>query len=524
MEEKFYEEETLDLREIFDLLMSRKWLIICVAVFGFVFAFGYTKLCIPYQFTASVSMYVKNATNKTAVDIVNQSDITAAQQLAATCIEILSDDVVSDAIGEKLIENYTPEELALYFLLEESDEGYKISTGSISSKVGYSTVNETELIRITATCGNPIIAADMCNYVTEIAPDILIRVVGAGAVEAVGEAKVPMAPSAPSAAKNSAIGFALGFIIAAGGVIIRFVFDNTIKSGDDAADRFDLPLIGEIPFYEFDDTERKNNKKSALYKFGGIKLKKKNIESEKERKTILDGEVPFAVKEAYNTMRNNMMFSLSTGKNNVFVVSSPLPGEGKSTSVANLCIAIGETAAKVLLVDADLRKPVQHRMFNLANKQGLSTVLAGMCSLDRAVHKRVHNNLDVLTSGPVPPNPSQILASENMADFINSVKDKYDFVVIDTSPINIVSDALVIAKNTAGLILVTRQDVTTYDQVERAVGSINMLDVNMLGIVVNSTESGGGKYGRYGRYGKYGYSYKYGYGEEKKNADKKILK
>ena len=512
MEEKYYEEETLDLREIFDLLMSRKWLIICVAVFGFVFAFGYTKLCIPYQFTASVSMYVKNATNKTAMDIVNQSDITAAQQLAATCIEILYDDVVSDAIGEKLVENYTPEELAPYFVLEETDEGYKINTASISSKVGYSTVNETELIRITTTCGDPVIAADMCNYITEIAPDILIRVVGAGAVEAVGEAKVPVAPSAPSASKNSLVGFALGFILAAGIIIVRFMFDNTIKSGEDAADKFNLPLIGEIPFYEFESDSGKSAKKSTFTKFSSFK--KKNVESDKERKTILDGEVPFAVREAYNTMRNNMMFSLSTGKNNVFVVSSPLPGEGKSTSVANLCIAIGETASKVLLVDADLRKPVQHKMFELTNKQGLSTVLAGMCNLEKAVHKRVYNNLDVLTAGPVPPNPSQILASENMVEFINSVKDNYDFVVIDTSPINIVSDAPVIAKNTAGLILVTRQDVTTYDQVEKAMGSVNMLDVNMLGVVVNSTESGGGKYGRYGRYGKYGYSYKYGYGEE----------
>ncbi len=510
MGEKYNNEEvTLDLKEIFDVLMSRKWFIICVAVFGFVFAFGYTKLCIPYQFTASVSMYVKNVTNKTAVDIVNQSDITAAQQLAATCIEILYDDVVSDAIGEKLVENYTPEELAPYFSLEETDDGYKIKTASISSKVSYSTVNETELIRIAVTCGDPVIAADMCNYITEIAPDILIRVVGAGDVEAVGEAKVPSGPSSPNATKNSLMGFALGFIVAAGLVVLRFIFDNTIKSGEDAADKFNLPLIGEIPFYALESDKRKSTGKNNIGKVGKFK-KNKNNENEKEIKTIIDGEVSFSVREAYNTMRNNMMFSLSTGKNNVFVVSSPLPSEGKSTSVANLCIAIGETDSKVLLVDADLRKAVQHKMFELTNKEGLSTVLAGMCSFEKAVHKKVYGNMDVLTAGPVPPNPSQILASENMVEFINSVKDKYDFVVIDTSPINVVSDALVVAKNTAGLILVTRQDITTYDEVERAIASINLLDVNILGIVVNSTEANGGKYGKYD---KYGYSYKYGYSE-----------
>ncbi len=517
MEEKFYDEETLDLREIFDVLFTRKWLIICVAMFGFVFAFAYTKICLPYQFTASVSMYVKNATNKTAVDIVNQSDITAAQQLATTCIEILSDDVVTDAIGEKLVENYTQEELMQYFNVDETADGYKIVTNSISSKLGYSTVNETELIRVTATCGDPVLAADMCNYVTEIAPDILIRVVGAGAVEAVGEAKVPTSPSAPSARRNAAVGFIIGFILAIVVIIIRFMFDNTVKSGEDAAERFNMPLIGEIPFYELANQSKAKKNTGVLNKIKNIGKTDKNVSSDEERKTMLDVKVPFAVEEAYNTMRNNLVFSLSTGNNNVFVVSSPLPGEGKSTSVANLCISIGETSSKILLVDADIRKPVQHKMFELTNKNGLSTVLAGMCSLDRAINRGVHKNLDVLTAGPIPPNPSQILASEKMAEFINTVKDKYDFVVIDTSPINVVSDSLVIAKNTAGIILVTRQDITTYDQVEKAISSINMLDVNMLGVVVNSTEASGGKYGKYGRYGKYSYSYKYGYAE---NADK----
>ncbi len=512
------EEITLDLREIFTIIYDKIWIILCVAVLGFVLAFGYTKFCIPYQYTSYVSMYVKNATNKAAVDIVNSSDMTASQELAATCIAILQEDVVTDEVGDMLLQNYTVDELMPYFVIEENGDGtYKIMTSSVLSKLYYSTVNETELIRVTATCGDPVIAADMCNYVAEIAPDILVRVVGAGAVEAVGVAKVPIYPSAPNAAKNAVIGFLAGFILAFGFFVFRYLIDNTIKSGDDAVQRFNLPLIGEIPFYEFGNQNKSKNKNTnkILARLG---LKKNTEESDRERQTMLDVDVPFAVQEAYNTMRNNMMFSLSTEKKNVFVVSSPLPSEGKSTSTANLCISIGETDSRVLLVDADLRKPVQHKMFNLTNKQGLSTVLAGMCSFDRAVHKKVHHNLDVLTAGPVPPNPSQMLAAENMVNFINSASELYDYVVIDTSPINVVSDALVFAKQTAGLILVTRQDITTYDQVEKAVSSTEMFDVNLLGIVVNSVAASGGKYGRYGKYGyKYGYGkygYKYGYGNE----------
>lgn len=519
MEDKSYIEKTIDLREIFDILLAKKWIVICAAVFGFVCAFGYTKLCVPYQYTSSVSMYVKNATNKSAVDIVNSSDMTASQELAETCIAILQEDVVVDEIGDMLLQNYTVEELTPYFIVEQNGDGtYSLMTSSVISKLYYSTVNETELIRVTATCGDPVIAADMCNYVAEIAPDILVRVVGAGAVEAVGVAKVPSYPSAPNANKNAVIGFLLGFILALGINVFKYLIDNTIKSGDDAVQRFNLPLIGEIPFYEFNG-QSKNKKKNGIL----AKLSKNNNkeENDKQRQTMIDVDVPFAVQEAYNTMRNNMMFSLSTERKNVFVVSSPLPSEGKSTSTANLCISIGETESRVLLVDADLRKPVQHKMFNLTNKQGLSTVLAGMCSFEKAVNKKVHHNLDVLTAGPVPPNPSQMLAAENMVEFINSVKELYDYVVIDTSPINIVSDALVFAKQTAGIILVTRQDITTYDQVEKAVSSTNMYDVNLLGLVVNSVAASGGKYGRYGKYGHYGkYGYKYSYGDENKGKDK----
>lgn len=496
MEENYKEEVTINLNEIFRMLMVRKWFIICAAVFGFVLAFGYTKICIPYQFTSSVSMYVKNATNKNAVDIVNQADISAAQQLAATYIEILSDDVVADQLGEKLLESYTVDELSQYFEIEEVDGNYKIETGSIAGKIRYSTVNETELIKVTATCGNPVIAAEMCNYITEIAPDVLIRVVGAGDVEAIGEARVPNGPSSPNAKRNAEVGFFVGFILSCAIVLIKFLWNNTVKSGYDAASKFNLPLLGEVPYYAFNNDNKKNLNKGI---FGKFKPDKNESIDNKERQTILDTKVPFMVQEAYNTMRNNMMFSLSTEKNNVFIISSPLPGEGKSTTTANLSISLGETDTKVLLVDSDLRKPVQHKMFNLSNKQGLSSVLAGICSFDKAVNRGVHQNMDVLTAGPVPPNPSQLLASENMYEFINEVKSQYDYVVIDTSPINMVSDALVIAKNTAGLIMVARQETTTYDQIEKALLSSRMLNVNILGIVVNLFDRNSNGYSKYGK-------------------------
>jgi len=228
--------------------------------------------------------------------------------------------------------------------------------------------------------------------------------------------------------------------------------------------------------------------------------------------------VPFAVVEAYKAIRTNLTFLLASKETKVFGITSPEAGEGKSTTAVNMAIAFSQLGDKVLLVDADMRRSSIHKKMKIENNVGLSNVLAGFCEYDEAV-VHISDSLDVLTAGQVPPNPSELLGSARFKAFVDVVGKKYSYVIIDTPPIDVVTDALVIAPQTAGLVLVVKDRVTPTYAIKRAIESAKFAEINILGAVMNGAnpKSGRGygyrKYGRYGyrKYGKYGY-YRYGYG------------
>ena len=225
----------------------------------------------------------------------------------------------------------------------------------------------------------------------------------------------------------------------------------------------------------------------------------------------MDTKVAFPVTEAYKNLRTNISFALSTKKNKIFAISSALASEGKSTVAANIAITLAQNNDKVLLIDGDLRKPVQHKVFICKNDVGLSTLIGGLNSFKEVVHKDVIDNLDLVTCGPIPPNPSELLGSDQMKELLEQLSSHYDYIIIDTPPINIVTDALTLLHSIAGILLVAKHGQSTYDAVEEAIEAIKMADGALLGIVVNNVSVSGGKYG--GKYSyKYKYGYKYGYG------------
>ena len=232
------------------------------------------------------------------------------------------------------------------------------------------------------------------------------------------------------------------------------------------------------------------------------------------RRTLLDKEVAFPVTEAYKTLRTNISFALSTKKNKIFAVSSALASEGKSTVAANIAITLAQNNDHVLLIDGDLRKPVQHRVFTLKNEVGLSTLISGSNTFKEIVHHEVIENLDVVPCGPIPPNPSEMLGSDNMKMLLEQLSAHYDYIVVDTPPINIVTDALTLLDSIAGVLLVANHGKSTYDALEESIQAIKMSDGSLLGIVVNNVSVTGGKYGgKYSYKYKYGYKYGYGYGD-----------
>lgn len=203
--------------------------------------------------------------------------------------------------------------------------------------------------------------------------------------------------------------------------------------------------------------------------------------------------VPFAVVESYKAIRTNLMFLLAQSRRRIFAISSSLPGEGKSSCAVNLAIAFSQLGNKILLIDADLRKPSIYRKLKLQNVKGLSSVLVNFCEFSDAV-VQINPNFDVLVSGPTPPNPSELLGSEAMEQLLESVKDKYDYIVVDTPPINVVSDAVIVAPKTEGIVMVVQDRKTTHEQFKKAVSSLSFADVRLLGVVLNASSDRSAKY------------------------------
>ena len=240
----------------------------------------------------------------------------------------------------------------------------------------------------------------------------------------------------------------------------------------------------------------------------GIELNVDLFKRKKKNQNInvhLDEHTPFQITEAYKTVRTNLLFSLAPHKSKAMVISSALPSEGKSTTCSNIAIAMAQTEARVLLIDADLRKPTQHKVFKRPNNFGLSGILTGFDTVEQAIQKNVCLNLDLITSGQIPPNPSELLCCENMGFLLEELSKHYDYIFIDSPPINIVTDAIVLANQVAGIVLVARQGQSTYNELEKAVSSIEFANANILGLVLTEVRDQGGPYGHY----RYKYHYRY---------------
>lgn len=253
--------------------------------------------------------------------------------------------------------------------------------------------------------------------------------------------------------------------------------------------------------------------------------KKANSKSNTTSRVLLkniemDPSLKFKVEEAYKSVRTNIMFSVMKKGCKTIVISSSTPNEGKTTTTINIAIALSQADQKVLLIDGDLRKPKIHHYFSVPNSPGLTNYLGGKVGSGSAkdsdlfsvIHATEFENLSVLCSGSIPPNPAEILGSEPMAEFLEEIGKDFDYIIIDTPPINVVSDALPVIRESDGVVLVVRQNQSTHPEVQRAISALEFIDAKILGFVVNFAEAGRSKYG-YGKYGRYRYGrYKSGYG------------
>lgn len=204
------------------------------------------------------------------------------------------------------------------------------------------------------------------------------------------------------------------------------------------------------------------------------------------------------ISEAYRTLRTNIQFSSFDEVIQVIMVASANPGEGKSTTASNLAVTYAQEGKKVLLIDADLRKPSVFKMFNVSNRIGLSTVVSGQCRTEDAIQETAVDNLFVLPSGPVPPNPSELLASQSMKAALEDFKASYDIVIFDTPPVLAVTDSLIVSAMCQGVLLVVHAGKVKSELVRKAKANLEHVNARILGVVLNNTKSSrGDKYNYY---------------------------
>ena len=461
-------------------ILKKGWrMMIVFLLLGAIAAYAVSTYIIEPEYSSYISLYVTN-NNAMTNNTVSSTDLTASQRLADTYIVILEDSIVKEQVCNKLHTKVTP--------------------GQLSGMTSFSTINETEVIKITAITNDPELSAEICNVYGSIAPEVLQRVVKAGSVEAIGEARVALSPVSPNVTKNTAIGALVGVAVAAGIAILRTLLDNTVQNEDEFKRIIDVPVWASIPTFEKETRKRGRSKSSDPAAL---------------RRTIINSKTPFSITEAYKNARTSMSFSVTDSYAKAVVVTSCEPDAGKSTTVANMAMTMAKTNAKVLIVDADLRKPIQHKYFKIDNSRGLSGVLAGHYSVGSCI-KEVAKNLYLMPSGIIPPNPSELMASRNMSQLIKELKNVYDYIFFDAPPASVVTDALVLAPKLDGVLFIVRQHRTDYPSVEKTIDDIRRLDGNVLGVIITDVSS----YNRYG-YAKYrAYDYHYG-GIAKKKDDTK---
>ena len=219
----------------------------------------------------------------------------------------------------------------------------------------------------------------------------------------------------------------------------------------------------------------------------------KAIENQTHKGFIVEGKPKSVVSEAYRTLRTNIQYSSYDKKIQTIVVTSAEAAEGKSTVSGNLALTFAQSNNKVILVDCDLRKPSLHKKFQISNLIGLSEVILGKESIEHAIQKR-NDNLYVLTSGKIPPNPSEMLASSAMNGLLNLLKEQFDVIILDSAPICAVTDAQVLSTRADGTIIVTRAERTKRDRVVEAKMLLDKVGANILGVVLQAVENTKGKY------------------------------
>lgn len=432
--------QNINVRKLLTFLLKRVWIVIICAVIGYVGLFWYTKYYQTDTYTAYGTMYVMNGNpNLVNYQYANAADLTSAVQLLDTYTVVIKSSKVMSVVAERLTADYPG-----------------ITANYIASTLSMGSVADTGVLRIRSTTNYPKLSADICNAVIDAAPAELIRVVAAGDIQVIDYAEAPMAPDPRSPTKKGMVGAFAGGMLVISLLVLIFLLNRKVTDIESLTDNYTPPVLA------------------------GIKRQKKRNPDPTE--FLLSDNSTMEQVESYAKLRMNLLYTLVGKENKAVVVTSAVSGEGKSTITANLAISLAMSGKKVLLIDADMRRACQKENFDYdENRPGLSEVLVGQCSWWDAVLTTEWENLHILPAGHLPPNPAELLSLPNMANLLAETQQQFDLILMDTPPIDVVTDPLTLSAHVAGCILVIRQNYSDHREIRKALISTEMTGMNVLG-------------------------------------------
>ena len=323
-------------------------------------------------------------------------------------------------------------------------------------------------------------------------------------IRVVQSAEVPLSPVKPRRVLNLGLALLVGTALGIGLAFFREYLDNTIRTAEDVESIIKLPPLGAIPSLQVLAKRRMLNygQDEPAAQNGSLTLVHSNNELLSQHEQLSS----FA--EAYRALRTSLLLSSAEHAPRTIMVTSSYPAEGKTTIVANTAISLAQTDARVVVLDADMRRPRCHKILRLNNDAGLSSYLSGRAEIDAIIQKHAIQNLHVITAGPVPPNPAELLSSNRLRQLIEELSVRFDHVIIDSPPIINVSDALIVSPLVDGVVIVVKGGQTPREAVLRTKQALQDVNARVFGVVLNSIDLDADRY-----YYKYKYSY-YSYGSQ----------
>lgn len=457
----------VEIRDYIRVLRKGWVFIVALTLIGTALAATYSILQTPeYQATSKVFVSVQTSGSV--------SDLTQGGNFAQNQVKSYADVVTTPVVLQPVIAKL----------------GLATSVGQLAKQVSASSPTDTVIVEITVVNESPQLAAEIANAVASSFQRTVGSLVPESAdgiapvqITLLQQATIPGSPASPNTPVNIALGAVVGLIIGLGIALLREALDTRVRNERDVEILTDAPILGGIAF-----------------------------DSKASQTPLVVREDPRSPRaESFRTLRTNLQFLNIGDTPRSFVVTSSVPGEGKSTSAANLAIVVALSGQKVIIIDADLRKPKLADYLGLEGGAGLTDVLVGRTQLGDVIQRWGETNLYVLPAGKLPPNPSELLGSANMAKLIKSLESSFDTVLFDAPPLLPVTDAAVLAKSTGGALLMVAAGRAHKAQVKGAVAALTSVGARLAGVVMTMLPTKGpDSYG----YGRYGYGYGYGLEDE----------